>query len=205
MKSRERSLWGLSWRPFNPWWTVCVLSGLWIPCFHCSRRCISQGPNSRYCCWVQLPVPGWAYGRGVKICCESLLEKNGHKHGHGVTVLGPLPWWPPATFSTGGSDAVGSGMQPSTSNCTNRASDRTVSMVGFSMAECIIFPYWGGALVAKCWPAPATPWTVARHAPPSMGFSRREYWSELPFPSPGDLPDLGIVSDQFLEVCSFPS
>ena len=38
----------------------------------------------------------------------------------------------------------------------------------------------------------ATPWTVAYHAPPSMGFSRQEYWSRLPFPSPEDLPDLGI-------------
>ena len=38
----------------------------------------------------------------------------------------------------------------------------------------------------------ATPWTVAYQAPPSMGFSRQEYWSELPFPSPGDLPDPGI-------------
>ena len=33
------------------------------------------------------------------------------------------------------------------------------------------------------------PWTVARQAPLSMGFSRQEYWTELPFPSPGDLPD----------------
>ena len=33
----------------------------------------------------------------------------------------------------------------------------------------------------------ATPWTVAYQAPPSMGFSRQEYWSVLPFPSPGDL------------------
>ena len=38
----------------------------------------------------------------------------------------------------------------------------------------------------------ATPWTVAHQAPPSMEFSRQEYWSGLPFPSPGDLPDLGI-------------
>ena len=35
----------------------------------------------------------------------------------------------------------------------------------------------------------ATPWTVAYQAPPSMGFSMQEYWSGLPFPSPGDLPD----------------
>ena len=38
----------------------------------------------------------------------------------------------------------------------------------------------------------ATPWTVAYLAPPSMGFSRQEYWSGLPFPSPGDLPNPGI-------------
>ena len=38
----------------------------------------------------------------------------------------------------------------------------------------------------------ATPWTVAHQAPSSMGFSRQEYWSGLPFPSPGDLPDPGI-------------
>ena len=38
----------------------------------------------------------------------------------------------------------------------------------------------------------ATPWTVAYHAPPSVGFSRQEYWSGLPFPSPGDLPNPGI-------------
>ena len=38
----------------------------------------------------------------------------------------------------------------------------------------------------------ATPWTVAHQAPPSIGFSRQEYWSGLPFPSPGDLPDPGI-------------
>ena len=37
-----------------------------------------------------------------------------------------------------------------------------------------------------------TPWTVAHQAPLSMGFSRKEYWSELPFPSPGDLPEPGI-------------
>ena len=38
----------------------------------------------------------------------------------------------------------------------------------------------------------ATPWTVARQDPLSMGFSRQEYWSGLPFPSPWDLPNPGI-------------
>ena len=37
-----------------------------------------------------------------------------------------------------------------------------------------------------------TPWTIAYQALPSMGFSRQEYWSGLPFSSPGDLPEPGI-------------
>ena len=45
-------------------------------------------------------------------------------------------------------------------------------------------------LLSRVWPFP-TPWSVAYQAPPSMGFSRQEYWT-LPFPSPGDLPDPGI-------------
>ena len=40
-----------------------------------------------------------------------------------------------------------------------------------------------------------TPWTLAHQAPLSMGFSRQEYWSGLLFPSPGDLPHLGIESE----------
>ena len=40
-----------------------------------------------------------------------------------------------------------------------------------------------------------TPWTVASQAPLSMGFPRQEYWNGLPFPSPGDLPDPGIVPE----------
>jgi len=38
----------------------------------------------------------------------------------------------------------------------------------------------------------ATPQTIACQAPPSMGFPKQEYWSGLPFPSPGDLPDPGV-------------
>jgi len=38
----------------------------------------------------------------------------------------------------------------------------------------------------------ATPWTVALQAPLSMGYPRHEYWSGLPFPTPGDLSDPGI-------------
>ena len=52
----------------------------------------------------------------------------------------------------------------------------------------------------------STPWTVACWVPPSMGFSRQEYWSGLPFPSPGDLPDPGIKPrSPALQVDSLPS
>ena len=48
----------------------------------------------------------------------------------------------------------------------------------------------------------ATPWTVAHQAPLSMGFSRQEYWSGLPFPSPGDLSDPGIESTSHYVSCT---
>ena len=44
----------------------------------------------------------------------------------------------------------------------------------------------------SCGHLSATLWTVAYQAPLSMGFSRQEYWSGLPWPPPGDLPDPGI-------------
>ena len=46
--------------------------------------------------------------------------------------------------------------------------------------------------VVQLCPTLVTPWTVAYQAPLSMGFSRQEYWSGVPFPSPGDLPNPGI-------------
>ena len=48
---------------------------------------------------------------------------------------------------------------------------------------------YGGSSFAKSCPTLVTTWTVAFQAPLSMGFSRQEYWSGLPFSSPGDLPD----------------
>ena len=46
-------------------------------------------------------------------------------------------------------------------------------------------------LVSQSCPTLVTLWTVARQTPLSMRFSRQEYWSGLPFPSPGDLPNSG--------------
>ena len=51
-----------------------------------------------------------------------------------------------------------------------------------------------------------TLWTVANQAPLSMGFSRQEHWSRLPFPSPGDLPNPGIKPrSPALQADSLPS
>ena len=60
--------------------------------------------------------------------------------------------------------------------------------------KCIIFEVaWnGGGLVTKSCSTLSTPRTIACQTPLSMGFSSQEYWSGLPFPSPGNLPDPGI-------------
>ena len=51
-----------------------------------------------------------------------------------------------------------------------------------------------------------TPWTVAHKLPLFIGFSKQEYWSGLPFPSPGDLPDPGIEPrSSALQADSLPS
>ena len=50
----------------------------------------------------------------------------------------------------------------------------------------------GGVCVLSYTQVFAASWTVAQQAPLSMELSRQEYWSGLPFPSPGDLPDSGI-------------
>ena len=64
----------------------------------------------------------------------------------------------------------------------------------------------GGGLVAKLCPSLETPWTVACQAPLSMGFSREEYWSVWPFPTPGNLPDPGIKNvSPALQKNSLPS
>ena len=51
---------------------------------------------------------------------------------------------------------------------------------------------FNGGVVSKASLTLVTPWTVANQAPLSVGFSRQKYWSGLPFPFPGDLPNPGI-------------
>ena len=62
------------------------------------------------------------------------------------------------------------------------------------------------ALVTYLCPTFATQWIVAHQAPLSMEFSRQEYWSELPFPSSGDIPNPGIkTGSPALQADSLPS
>ena len=53
---------------------------------------------------------------------------------------------------------------------------------------------WACSVAQSCPTLCAAPWTVAHQAPLSIGFSRKEYWSGLPGPPPGDLPNPGIKS-----------
>ena len=62
----------------------------------------------------------------------------------------------------------------------------------FFLCVCCVYAWLlllSHSVVSNCF---AIPWTVARQDPLSMGFLRQEYWSRLPFPSPGDLPDRGM-------------
>ena len=64
----------------------------------------------------------------------------------------------------------------------------------------------GGSLVTKSCPILVTPWTVASEVPLFMRFSRQEYWSGLPFPSPGNLLDPGFKpGSPALQVDSLPT
>ena len=65
---------------------------------------------------------------------------------------------------------------------------------------------FGCGLVTKSCSTLVTPWILGLQAPLSMGFPRQEYWSGLPFPSPGDLPNPGIKhGSPALQADSLPS
>ena len=83
------------------------------------------------------------------------------------------------------------GPQEALSGFTERMMDDVIISISKDK-EKEAYNSFGGGLVTKSCPTLGTPWTVAHQAPLFMGFSRQEYWSGLPFPSPGDLPDPGI-------------
>ena len=85
-----------------------------------------------------------------------------------------------------------------------------IEVVGVQPCECTrttkLCTLKGCCLIAQSCQTLVTLWTIAPQAPLAMGFSRQEYWSGLPFPSPGDLPDPGIEPrSPALEADSLPS
>ena len=64
--------------------------------------------------------------------------------------------------------------------------------IHLAQAAILLNIYWWCCVVLSCVWLSVIPWTKASQAPLSMGFPRQEFWSRLPFPSPGDLPDPGI-------------
>ena len=85
--------------------------------------------------------------------------------------------------------------------------DQTMSLVSTALADGFFTTSatWEALEIIKCYVREVTsvvsdsvtPWTVAHQSPLSMGFSRQEYWSGLSFPSPGDLPNPGIIPHLF--------
>ena len=68
----------------------------------------------------------------------------------------------------------------------------TEDLLFFHLKNCFICSKWVRAQLSSCVWLFVTPWTVDHQVFLSMEFSRQEYWSGLPFPTPGDLPDPGI-------------
>ena len=91
--------------------------------------------------------------------------------------------WPPHLLSHVVRSAAGS-------NLTISSHLSKLCSLHFSLCVCVHMCMESLSLVQLF----VTPWTVARQAPLSMGFSRQEHWNGLPFPPPGDLPDPGIKS-----------
>ena len=99
------------------------------------------------------------------------------------SVLSPLPTWK--------TDVMLEVEQPS---CDREAIGRTETTLNVAEQKELSPCKHHVACVLSCFSRilfSVTPWTVALQAPLSMGFSRQECWSGLPFPSPGDLPDHG--------------
>ena len=92
------------------------------------------------------------------------------------------------------------------SGSQNLSSDEIFQICYVYLITSFAFDNGGGGLVAESCPTFVTLWTVACRAPLSMRFSRQEYWSGLPFPSPVDLPDPGIdPGSPALQADSFPT
>ena len=100
-------------------------------------------------------------------------------------------------------------------NSNNNDCSSTEALLMVSCCQALVEMLSMGTSVPSCNPCVSClvvsdslrpPWTIARQAPLSMGFSRQEYWSGSLFPSPGDLPNPGIYSwSSTLQADSLPS
>ena len=107
-----------------------------------------------------------------------------------------LPWQPPELAFP---DSIQSLLPPGVTDPFKRKSYTCCPFAN-------IFQFWLVGLVSNSYPTFETPWTIACQAPLCVGFSRQEYWSGLPFPSPGDLPDPGIrPGSPVLQAVSLPT
>ena len=99
----------------------------------------------------------------------------------------------PSVTAAAGCDIPGLLVRGIQGNRTNKRHFISISIyLSISISICLFIYMLAVGLVTNSCLTLVTPQTVARQAPLPMGFSRQGYWSGLPFPAPGDLPDPGI-------------
>ena len=137
--------------------------------------------------WAARPcllAAGWGLQSGSCYLLSHLSATREHLLRAGSSGLLSIGQWEPAAFCSVLFGKQGNLSEPQLILCNRR----------------IVTPEPHGCAIQGCFKVKslshvrlfATPWTVAHQASPSMGFSGQEYWSGLPFLSPGDLPDPGI-------------
>ena len=128
-------------------------------------KCLPLGPGER----TQRAAPRHPH-------THTPTHTHTHTHTHTPTHTHPGPCW-----------------LRENSNCySGHFSTGSWNPGSWRPASCLLLKLYlktGGGLVTMMCPTLVTPWTIAFQASLSMGFSRQEYWSWLPFPPPGDLPN----------------
>ena len=149
--------------------------------------------NEFYSKWEPREIDHWD-GTGE---AGSLIKRLGWESRHGMTVIHSRKGWSrsnsryirkanPKTFANG-LGVKGGGKRESTMILSLKTWVKCYATDSFGEDSCSGWK-WSRSVVSDS----ATAWTIAYQASQSMGFSRQEYQSGLPFPSPGDLPDPGI-------------
>ena len=180
----------------EPWEQKCLLFSS-----HSLDNCYSSCRNlSAF--WLRSSVGTWQSPAGSKSpfphCGPSCLTRNSEVFCETMCVK--LPAW---CFTSRGPDTNSSithiaCMSTHTHTPSSFSSDKFKTIVGLpwwlsgNESDCQWRSGHANVWVLSCVRLFAIPWTVAHQAPLSMGFLGQEYWSGLPFPTPGDLPDPGI-------------